>query len=174
MGGPAGLLHQQHQLGAVTIEDLKLDEDEDVVQNPLTADVSFHTSDVHAGVPRDSDKDQLLDASSSKFCVALPEFQHLSVDLSCSSMQLPASYLQARLASVQQQASQQQQQGAAWAELLPSSSGSAVTVDVQLVWLSVEGHPQGLGFGVVGVVQRLSKIIPGCGELAADGHGRYW
>jgi hypothetical protein len=178
MNGPVEVLHQQQQFGAVTLEDLKLDDEENVCCEQDVPDAPFNVPQVHSGVLKDLDKDEQLDDRSSKFCVALPKFQRISVDLNCSSIELPAPYLQARLASVQQQAIKQQQQllqqGAAWAELLPCSSGSAMTVDVQLVWLSVEQHPQGLdAVGIVGVVQRLSKIIPGCGELTADGHGHY-
>jgi hypothetical protein len=175
MGGTAeGVQQHQQQLGAVTIEDLVLDDEED---NRLANSLAVGTNtaaQVHAGVLRDLDKDQQWDASSSSFYVALPQFQLCTVDAERSSIQVPAPYLQSRLASVQQQASQlQQQHGAAWAELLPSSSGSTVTVDVQLVSLMVAQHPLGQNHGIVGSVQQLSKIIPGSGELAADGCGQY-
>jgi hypothetical protein len=75
--------------------------------------------------------------------------------------------------SVKQVPGSRQGCSAAWAELLPGSSGSAVTVDVQLVSIFVEQHPHGQSHGIVGTVQRLSKIIPGSGELAADGCGQY-
>jgi hypothetical protein len=174
MGGPAEGAQQHQQLGAVTIEDLVLDDDDGINErNSLSCETSA-TARVHAGVPRDLDKDQQLDASSSKFHVALPQFQRCTVDSDCSSIQIPAPYLQTRLASVHQQASQlQQQRGAAWAELLPSSSGAPVIVDVQLVSLTVELHPLSQAYSVVATVQQLSKIIPGSGELAADGCGSY-
>lgn len=178
-------------LPPVIIEDLKPDDDEDsdntrlrgvpgasspepcaqrnTAQHPAGADF--------VGVPKDLNQ-QL--GGEAKFLVTLPKSQHISISSSFSSMHLSAAHLQDTLSAVQQQS---EQYGATSvttvAQLLTEtprgsrSCSSSVTADLQLVSLSVEWHPEGAAFGVVGVVDRLSKIIPSCIELQLDSSGQY-
>jgi hypothetical protein len=158
--------HQQQQLrqpSAVIIDDLQLDSDEEE---------QLQAEHVAPYVPLDMPHD------ACRVLVALPCFEPCLIQHSFNSLQLPASYLLSALASAlvsckqqeQHQQYYQQSPGTAAQQLLPSQ-GLSCRVDLQLVAVAVEQHPQGSAWGRVGLVQRVSNMLHGAAVLQAEQHG---
>lgn len=110
-----------------------------------------------------------LGPAAGAFLVALqPSWQQIVIDEGFSCLHLPASHLLAALsAAVTAGQHQQQQPGDKASSLLPGP-GLSCAVDLQLVAVTVEGHPLVQQHGCVGAVQQLSNVMEGAAVLQAQ------